>query len=268
MRVSKPRTKTKEEAPKTKNLKRFIVELIRPGKPSSLHPVEPGSSHMKAIEELPLFDEFKEGDELRITHFSNGITLATIKTFLFIIASALLTVALNAQDVHAITRAEILEGYKAELKPDYNDPSLNPAATALCQLIARRLHPTLPDTSQLDYDLDEKQNQYFEKIAIQLDLDKKTRGLVAWRIFRDACKAEVGYYQEPSRWNGWKGNWIIQETEQEKAEWLQYNHYAKRLKDLCDKEIKIWEKAGSPGGSYACKNWPLGFDAWLNQLKR
>ena len=120
------------------------------------------------------------------------------------VALTLLSFALNAQDVHAITRAEILEGYKAELKPAYNDPSLNPAATAICQLVARHLHSILPDTSQLDYDLDEKQNQYFEKIAIQLDLDKKTRGLVAWRIFRDACKAEVGNYNEPARWNKWR----------------------------------------------------------------
>ena len=177
-------------------------------------------------------------------------------------------VLLIATSSQAITRAEILEGYTTELKKAYNDPSLNPAVTALCQIIARRVHPILPDTSQLDYDLDEKQNEYFEKIGIQLDLDKKTRGLVAWRIFRDACKAEVGYYPEPSRWNGWGRNWVVQETEQEKAEWLQYNHYAKRLKNLCDKEIKIWEEAGSPGGSYSCKNWPLGFDAWLNQLRR
>lgn len=104
---------------------------------------------------------------------------------------------------YAITRAEILEGYTTELKKAHNDPSLTPAVTAICQLIARRLHPTLPDTSQLDYDLNEKQNQYFEKIAIQLDLDKQTRGLVAWRIFRDACKAKVGYYEELSRYNGW-----------------------------------------------------------------
>ena len=218
MRVSKPRTKTKEEAPKTKNSKRFIVELIRPAKPSKLHPVQPNSSHMKAIEELPLFDEFKEGDELCITYFSSGKTLATIKTFIIIIASVLLTGAFNAQDAHAITRAEILEGYIAELKPAYNDPSLSPAVSAICQLIARRLHSILPDTSQLDYDLDEKQNQYFEKIAIQLDLDKQTRGLVAWRIFRDACKAEVGNYDEPSRWNKWRHDrWSAWETEQETA---------------------------------------------------
>ena len=120
------------------------------------------------------------------------------------ISAFLLMFACNAQDVHAITRAEILEGYKAELKPAYNDSSLTPAATAICQLVARRIHSILPDTSQLDYDLDEKQNQYFEKIAIQLDLDKQTRGLVAWRIFRDACKAEVGNYNEPARWNKWR----------------------------------------------------------------
>ena len=135
------------------------------------------------------------------------------------VALTLLSFALNAQDVHAITRAEILEGYKVELKPAHNDPSLNPAATALCQLIARRLHPSLPDTSQLDYDLDEKQNQYFEKIAIQLDLDKKTRGLVAWRIFKDACKVEVGNFHEPSRWNRWRhDSWSKVMTQQEQVE--------------------------------------------------
>lgn len=120
--------------------------------------------------------------------------------------------------VHAITRAEILEGYRAELKKAHNDPSLNPAVTALCQIIARRLHPILPDTSQLDYDLDEKQNEYFEKIAIQLDLDKQTRGLVAWRIFRDACKAEVGFYQEATRWNRYRDDvWSKAPTEQQRA---------------------------------------------------
>lgn len=139
--------------------------------------------------------------------------------FVFIAASAVVLGGLLIdQEAHAITRAEILEGYTTELKQAYNDPSLNPAATALCQLIARRLHPILPDTSQLDYDLDEKQNEYFEKIAIQLDLDKQTRGLVAWRIFRDACKAEVGNYEEPSRWNKWRDDrWSAWETEQETA---------------------------------------------------
>ena len=89
-------------------------------------------------------------------------------------AGVLVIVLLFAtSQAHAITRAEILEGYTTELKKAYNDPSLNPAVTALCQIIARRLHSILPDTSQLDYDLDEKQNQYFEKIAIQLDLDKQ-----------------------------------------------------------------------------------------------
>ncbi|MYD31363.1 MAG: hypothetical protein F4201_04460 [Nitrospira sp. SB0677_bin_15] len=122
--------------------------------------------------------------------------------------------AWNAQNAHAITRAEILEGYKTELKPAYNDPSLSPAVTAICQLIARRLHPILPDTSQLDYDLDEKQNQYFKKIAIQLDLDKQTRGFVAWRIFRDACKAEVGYYNRTT--------WSEAPTEQLKARYRVY----------------------------------------------
>ena len=99
-----------------------------------------------------------------------------MKTVVIIVMLALFTIPLIAQDAHAVTRAEILQGYKAELKQAYNDPSLNPAVTALCQLIARRLHPILPDTAKLDYDLDEKQNQYFEKIATQLDLDKKTRG--------------------------------------------------------------------------------------------
>ncbi len=116
---------------------------------------------------------------------------------------AVVSFAWITQDAHAITRAEILEGYTAELKPAYNDSSLKPAVTAICQLIARRLHPILPDTEQLDYDLDNKQNEYFEKIAIQLDLDRETRGLVAWRIFRDACKATVGNYKEPSPLNGW-----------------------------------------------------------------
>ena len=135
------------------------------------------------------------------------------------ISAFLLMFAFNAQDAHAIIRAEILEGYKAALKPAYNDPSLNPAVTAICQLIARRVHPILPDTSQLDYDLDEKQNEYFEKIAIQLDLDRKTRGLVAWRIFRDACKAEVGNYEEPARRNSWRRDrWSAWETEQETAQ--------------------------------------------------
>ena len=130
-----------------------------------------------------------------------------------------LLVAFAAQDAHAITRAEILEGYTTELKKAHNDPSLNPAVTAICQIIARRLHPILPDTSQLDYDLDEKQNEYFEKIAIQLDLDKQTRGLVAWRIFRDACKAEVGNYDEPGRRNSWRRDrWSAWETEQETAQ--------------------------------------------------
>lgn len=125
---------------------------------------------------------------------------------------------------HAITRAEILEGYTTELKKAHNDPSLNPAVTAICQVIARRLHPILPDTSQLDYNLDEKQKEYFEKIAIQLDLDRKTRGLVAWRIFRDACKVEAGYYKEPSRWNGWRRDiWSKVRTQQEQVE------YEKRL---------------------------------------
>lgn len=139
--------------------------------------------------------------------------------FVFIAASVVvLGCLLIDQEAHAITRAEIFEGYVAELKPAYNDPSLSPAVTAICQLIARRVHPILPDTSQLDYDLDEKQNQYFEKIGIQLDLDKKTRGLVAWRIFRDACKAEVGNYEEPSRWNKWRHDlWSAWETEQETA---------------------------------------------------
>ena len=128
-------------------------------------------------------------------------------------------VLLIATSSQAITRAEILEGYKAELRQAYNVPSLNPAATALCQLIARRLHPILPDTSQLDYDLGEKQNEYFEKIAIQLDLDRKTRGLVAWRIFKDACKVEAGNYQEPSRWNGWRHDiWSKVRTQQEQVE--------------------------------------------------
>ncbi len=141
---------------------------------------------------------------------------------------AVLIFALNAQNAHAITRAEILEGYKTELKRAHNDSSLNPAATAICQLIARRLHPTLPDTSQLDYDLDEKHNEYFEKIAIQLDLDMKTRGLVAWRIFRDACKAEVGYYQEAARWNRWSHDfWAAIFTEQKKAEWARKNAWIK-----------------------------------------
>ncbi len=139
-------------------------------------------------------------------------------------AGAVGLVLLIATSSQAITRAEILEGYKAELKQAYNVPSLNPAATALCQLIARRLHPILPDTSQLDYDLDKKQNEYFEKIAIQLDLDKKTRGLVAWRIFKDACKAEVGYYQEPAPWNRWSHDfWAAIFTEQKKAEWARKN---------------------------------------------
>ena len=101
-----------------------------------------------------------------------------------------------ARKSRPVTRSEILEEYKTKLKQAYNDPLLNSAATAICQLVARRLHRTLPDTSQLDYDLDEKQNLYFEKIARQLDLDKQARGLVAWRIFRDACKAEVGHYEE------------------------------------------------------------------------
>lgn len=127
-----------------------------------------------------------------------GLTAIGVSVFALV-----LLVAFAAQNAHAITRAEILKGYIAELKPAYNDPSLSPAVSAICQLIARRVHPILPDTSQLDYDLDEKQSQYFEKIAIQLDLDKQTRGLVAWRIFRDACKAKVGYYEEPSRYNGW-----------------------------------------------------------------
>ena len=237
MRVSKPRTKTKEEAPKTKNSKRFIIELIRPAKPSKLHPVQPNSSHMKAIEELPLFDEFKEGDELRITYFSSGKTLATIKTFIIIIASVLLMGAWNAQNAHAITRAEILEGYTTELKKAYNDPSLNPAVSAICQLIARRLHLILPDTSQLDYDLDEKQNKYFEKIGIQLDLDKTTRGLVAWRIFRDACKDEVGHYVEASRWTGYRHDvWWANNTEKEKvkknrqiAEWNRWKACERKI---------------------------------------
>ena len=139
--------------------------------------------------------------------------------FVFIAASAVVLGSLLIdQEAHAITRAEILEGYITELKPAYNDPSLSPAVTAICQLIARRLHPILPDTSQLDYDLDEKQSQYFDKIAVQLDLDRKTRGLVAWRIFRDACKAEVGNYEEPSRWNKWRRDrWSAWETEQETA---------------------------------------------------
>ena len=139
--------------------------------------------------------------------------------FVFIAANAVVLGGLLIdQEAHAITRAEILEGYIAELKLAYNDPSLSPAVSAICQLIARRLHPILPDTSQLDYDLDEKQNQYFEKIAIQLDLDKQTRGLVAWRIFRDACKAEVGNYDEPARWNKWRHDrWNAWETEQETA---------------------------------------------------
>ena len=135
-------------------------------------------------------------------------------------AGVLVIVLLFAtSQAHAITRAEILEGYTTELKKAYNDPSLNPVATALCQLIARRLHPILPDTSQLDYDLDEKQNEYFEKIAIQLDLDRETRGLVAWRIFQDACKVEAGNYQEPSRWNGWRHDiWSKVRTQQEQVE--------------------------------------------------
>ena len=142
-----------------------------------------------------------------------------MKTIVIIVTLAFSIVTFIAQDAHAITRAEILEGYKTELKRAHNDPSLNPAATAICQLIARRLHPILPDTSQLDYDLDEKQNQYFEKIAIQLDLDKKTRGLVAWRIFKDACKVEVGNYDEPSRWNRWRHDiWSKVMTQQEQVE--------------------------------------------------
>ena len=137
-------------------------------------------------------------------------------------------VLLIATSSKAITRAEILEGYKAELKQAYNVPSLNPAATALCQLIAIRLHPILPDTSQLDYDLDEKQNEYFEKIGIQLDLDKKTRGLVAWRIFRDACEAEVGYYKKPAPWSGWRHDiWSKVRTQQEQVE---YGKELERLK--------------------------------------
>lgn len=131
-----------------------------------------------------------------------------------------LMVAFAAQDAHAITRAEILEGYKTELNQAHNDPSLNAVATAICQLIERRLHPILPDTSQLDYDLDEKQNEYFEKIGIQLDLDKKTRGLVTWRIFRDACKVEVGYYQEATRWNRYRDDiWSKVRTQQEQVEY-------------------------------------------------
>ncbi len=133
-------------------------------------------------------------------------------------AGAIGLVLLISTSSQAITRAEILEGYKAELKRAYNVPSLNPAVTALCQLITRRLHPILPDTSQLDYDLDEKQNEYFEKIAIQLDLDRKTRGLVAWRIFRDVCKAEVGFYQEATRWNRYRDDvWSKAPTEQLRA---------------------------------------------------
>ena len=105
--------------------------------------------------------------------------------FVFIAASAVvLGCLLIAQDAHAVTRAEILEPIKTELKKVYNDPSLNPAATALCKVIASRVNPLVPDTSQLDYDLDTKQSQYFAKAATQLELEMKTRGLVVWRIFR------------------------------------------------------------------------------------
>lgn len=158
--------------------------------------------------------------------------------FVFIAASAVVLGGLLIdQEAHAITRAEILEGYITELKPAYNDPSLSPAVTAICQLVVRRLHPTLPDTSQLDYDLDEKQNEYFEKIGTQLDLDKKTRGLVAWRIFRDACKAEVGFYQEATRWNRYRDDvWSKAPTEQQKA-----RDRARRIKEgryrACKSEI-------------------------------
>ena len=133
----------------------------------------------------------------------------------FALASALVTV----QDAPAaVTRAEILEPMKTELKKVYNDPSLNPAATALCKVIASRVNPLVPDTSQLDYDLDTKQSQYFAKAATQLDLEMKTRGLVIWRIFRDACKAVVGFYQRPHRLNHWRSNsWYKVATQQERA---------------------------------------------------
>ena len=153
-------------------------------------------------------------------------------------AGVLVMVLLFAtSQAHAITRAEVLEGYKAELKQAYNVPSLNPVATAICQLITRRLHPILPDTSQLDYDLDEKQNEYFEKIGTQLDLDKKTRGLVAWRIFRDACRAEVGFYQEATRWNRYRDDvWSKAPTERQRA-----RDRARRIKEgryrACKSEI-------------------------------
>ena len=147
----------------------------------------------------------------------------------FALASALVTV----QDAPAaVTRAEILEPIKTELKKVYNDPSLNPAATALCKVIASRVNPLVPDTSQLDYDLDTKQSQYFAKAAIQLDMEMKTRGLVVWRIFRDACKAEVGFYQRPHRLNRWRSDsWYKVATQQEVAFETKCRADIKRLKE-------------------------------------
>ena len=137
----------------------------------------------------------------------------------------------------AVTRAEILEGYKAELKQAYNDPSLKPAATALCKSVGRSFNVFLEDTNNLDYDLDEKQNKYYVDIATQLELDAKVRGKVAWRIFRDVCKAEVGHYVEASRWTGYKHDvWWANNTEKEKvkkkrqiAEWNRWKACERKI---------------------------------------
>jgi len=136
----------------------------------------------------------------------------------------MLLVAFVAQDARAVTRAEIIEGYKVELRQAYNDPSLNPAVTALCKSVARSFTIFLEDTNNLDYDLDKKQNKYYVDTFTQLELDANVRGKVTWRIFRDACKAEVGYYQEPARWNRWSHDiWAAILTEQMKAEWTRKN---------------------------------------------
>ena len=141
-------------------------------------------------------------------------------TSTLIVIISMLLVAFTAQDAHAITRAEIIEEYKGELRQAYNDPSLNPAVTALCKSVARSFTIFLEDTNNLDYDLDEKQNKYYVDMTTQLELDANVRGDVTWRIFRDTCEAEVGSYEEPTRWNGWSHDiWSKVRTQQEQVEY-------------------------------------------------
>lgn len=123
-----------------------------------------------------------------------------MKRFFTFIMTVPVVMIFTAQVFAESPKAQMHRVFGNELKARYSDRSLRPGVSSLCQYITRYQSTYLPDTTKLDYDLEEQHREAWDKtfntikMYAQMYATSNEEEHTVADIFVEECKNHVGHY--------------------------------------------------------------------------